>query len=209
MSKLLPGENLILQDHPHWITVVKSLIVPVVLLVVAVVADLTLLGPDYGFYVPKLRTFLTIGVVALALLWLIVVWIRWQSITYTLSDQRITIQAGVSTARRRSSRLTACRTAPPGSRLSAASSATGVLRSTPRARREPRCSTTSRSLAISATRSSSSRRSGAVGRSRPRRHLLPRPRTQAASNQSPDQSSGQSSGQSRRPLAVLGFMGSG
>src|SRR5437868_10618523 len=95
MSKLLPGENLVLQDHPHWITVVKSLVVPVVLLVVAVIADLTLLGPDYGFYVPKLRTVLTIGAVALALLWLIVVWIRWQSITYTLSDQRITIQAGV------------------------------------------------------------------------------------------------------------------
>src|SRR5437763_10933337 len=95
MSKLLPGENLILKDHPHWITVVKSLVVPVVLLVVTIVADLTLLGPDYGFYVPKLRTFLTIGVVALALLWFIVVWIRWQSVTYTLSDQRITIQSGV------------------------------------------------------------------------------------------------------------------
>src|SRR5205823_9841167 len=95
MSKLLPGENLILKDHPHWITVVKSLVVTVVLLVVTIVADLTLLGPDYGFYVPRLRTFLTIGVVALALLWVIVVWIRWQSITYTLTDQRITIQAGV------------------------------------------------------------------------------------------------------------------
>src|SRR5437773_7755244 len=95
MSKLLPGENLILKDHPHWITVVKSLVVPVVLLVVTIVADLTLLGPDDGFYVPKLRTFLTIGVVALALLWFIVVWIRWQSITYTLSDQRIMIQSGV------------------------------------------------------------------------------------------------------------------
>ncbi len=95
MSKLLPGENLVLRDHPHWITVVKSLVVPVVLLIVAIVADFTLLGPDYGLYVPRLRTFLTIGVVALVLLWFIVVWIRWQSITYTLTDQRITIQAGV------------------------------------------------------------------------------------------------------------------
>src|SRR2546422_8120843 len=95
MSKLLPGENLVLRDHPHWITVVKSLVVPAVLLVVAIVADFTLLGPGYGLYVPKLRTFLTIGVVALALLWFIVVWIRWKSITYTLTDQRITIQAGV------------------------------------------------------------------------------------------------------------------
>jgi uncharacterized membrane protein YdbT with pleckstrin-like domain len=95
MSKLLPGENLVLRSNPHWITVVKSLIVPVVLLIVAIVADFTLLGPDYGFYVPKLRTFLTLGVVALVLVWLIVVWIRWKAIIYTLSDQRITIQSGV------------------------------------------------------------------------------------------------------------------
>jgi uncharacterized membrane protein YdbT with pleckstrin-like domain len=95
MSKLLPGENLVLKENPHWITIIKSLVVPVVLLVVAIVADLTLLGPDYGFYVPKLRTFLTLGVVALVLLWFIIVWIRWKAITYTLSDQRITIQSGV------------------------------------------------------------------------------------------------------------------
>jgi len=94
MSKLLPGENLILKHHPHWITLVKSVVVPVVLFLVVVVADFTLLGPG-GYYVPKLRTFLTLGVLALALIWLIVVWIRWRSITYTLSDQRITIQSGV------------------------------------------------------------------------------------------------------------------
>ena len=94
MSKLLPGENLVLKHHPHWITLLKSVAVPVVLFLVVVVADFSLLGPD-GYYVPKLRTFLTLGAVALALLWFIVVWIRWQSITYTLTDQRIMIQSGV------------------------------------------------------------------------------------------------------------------
>jgi uncharacterized membrane protein YdbT with pleckstrin-like domain len=94
MSKLLPGENLIVKDHPHWITVVKSLLAPVVLFLVVAVADFTLLAPG-SVYVPKLRTILTLGVAALALLWFIVVWIRWQSVIYTLSDQRITIQSGV------------------------------------------------------------------------------------------------------------------
>jgi uncharacterized membrane protein YdbT with pleckstrin-like domain len=94
MSKLLPGENLVLKDHPHWITFVKSLVVPVVLVAVVLVADFSLLNPDH-VYVPKLRTILTLGVVALAILWAIVVWIRWRSTTYTLSDQRITIEAGV------------------------------------------------------------------------------------------------------------------
>ena len=94
MSKLLPGETLILKAHPHWITILKVLVVPVVLVVVVLVADFTVLNPD-NFYVPKLRTFLTLGVVALALLWAIVAWIRWQSVTYTLTDQRIKIERGI------------------------------------------------------------------------------------------------------------------
>src|SRR5437773_4209495 len=95
MSKLLPGENLVLQDHPHWITVIKSVLAPVVLLVVVAIADFTVLGPGYGFYIPRLRTILTLAVVALVLLWLIAVWIRWRSVAYTLTDQRIKIESGV------------------------------------------------------------------------------------------------------------------
>ena len=95
MSKLLPGENLVLQDHPHWITVIKSVLAPVVLLVVVAIADFTLLGPGYGLYIPRLRTILPLAVVALVLLWLIAVWIRWRSISYTLTDQRIKIESGV------------------------------------------------------------------------------------------------------------------
>lgn len=97
MSKLLPGENLVLKDHPHWITVVGALILPAVLVVAVAILDLTLLSPNMqaGIYVPHLRTYLSLGVVALALLWFIVVWIGWRSITYTLTDQRITIETGV------------------------------------------------------------------------------------------------------------------
>ena len=98
MRKLLPGENLVLQDHPHWITIVGSLVVPVILLVLIAVADFTILYPQAngsGLYVPSLRKILSFGVIALALLWLIVVWIRWRSITYTLTDQRIAIETGV------------------------------------------------------------------------------------------------------------------
>jgi uncharacterized membrane protein YdbT with pleckstrin-like domain len=98
MSKLLPGENLVLKDHPHWITLVKSLIVPVVLLIVIAVADFTILYPQAngsGLYVPGLRKVLSFGIIALAIVWFVVVWIRWQSITYTLTDQRIKIETGV------------------------------------------------------------------------------------------------------------------
>src|ERR1700730_15843031 len=94
MSNLLPGENLILKAHPHWVVLIKSVWLPIVAVVLVLIADFTILGPDHN-YVPHLRTFLSLGVLALALLWLIVVCIRWQSTTYTLTDQRIKIETGV------------------------------------------------------------------------------------------------------------------
>jgi uncharacterized membrane protein YdbT with pleckstrin-like domain len=91
-TDLLPGENLVLKAHQHWIVIVKSLVVPVVLLIVVAILDLTYLNANY---VPHLRTVLSLGAIAIAGLWLIVVWIRWQSTAYTLTDQRIKIDTGV------------------------------------------------------------------------------------------------------------------
>ncbi|HLZ95285.1 MAG TPA: PH domain-containing protein [Candidatus Dormibacteraeota bacterium] len=90
-ADLLPGENLILKVHQHWIFVAKSLVLPVALLVLVGIADLTVIAAA-GHHI---RTFLSLGVLALALLWLIVVWIRWQSTSYTLTDQRIMLKSGV------------------------------------------------------------------------------------------------------------------
>jgi len=89
---LLPGENLVLKVHQHWIFVVKSISIPVALLILVVVSDFTFIP---SLKVSNLALFLTLGVVALALLWLIVVWLRWQSTSYTLTDQRIKIESGV------------------------------------------------------------------------------------------------------------------
>src|ERR1700693_3070178 len=94
-SQLLPGENLVLKDHPHWIVIVKSVVVPVLLVVAVIIADFPVLLANYGVLPPRFRTFLTLAVIAIAGLWLIVVWIRWQSTAYTLTDQRIQIETGV------------------------------------------------------------------------------------------------------------------
>jgi uncharacterized membrane protein YdbT with pleckstrin-like domain len=91
-NDLLPGENLIVKLHQHWIFVAKSLVLPVALIVLVVLADVTFIK---NIQVSNLGLILTLAVVALALLWLIVVWIRWQSTAYTLTDQRIKIQTGV------------------------------------------------------------------------------------------------------------------
>jgi uncharacterized membrane protein YdbT with pleckstrin-like domain len=90
-SQLLPGENLILKDHPHWIVVVKSLVVPIILLIAAAAIDLT--ANNTG--IENLKLYASLAAIAIAGLWLIVVWIRWQSTAYTLTDQRIKIETGV------------------------------------------------------------------------------------------------------------------
>jgi membrane protein YdbS with pleckstrin-like domain len=97
MSNLLPGENLVIKAHPHWIVLIKSVWIPIVAVVLVVIADFTILLDNYNSWnlPPRFRTFFTLGVVALAGLWLIVVWIRWQSTAYTLTDQRIKIETGV------------------------------------------------------------------------------------------------------------------
>src|SRR5260370_8561771 len=97
MSNLLRGENLVLKAHPHWIVLVKSVWIPVALVLLVLIADFTFLRENYNSWNLPLhfRTYLTLAVIALAGLWLIVVWIRWQSTTYTLTDQRIKIETGV------------------------------------------------------------------------------------------------------------------
>ena len=106
MSNLLPGETLILRQHQHWITLLKSIVIPAAAVIVVLIADFTIFSPTFGGcstatgfcpYTPHLRTYATLGVVALALLWLIVVWIRWQATAYTLTDQRIKIETGIFT----------------------------------------------------------------------------------------------------------------
>src|SRR5947208_11858903 len=87
---LLPGENLILKLHQHWIFVAKSLMIPVALLILVVLADVSFLKSNSSAI-----QIATLAVVAIALLWLIVVWIRWRSIVYTLTDQRIKLESGV------------------------------------------------------------------------------------------------------------------
>jgi uncharacterized membrane protein YdbT with pleckstrin-like domain len=91
-SELLPGENLVLKAHQHWIVVVKSLVIPVVLLVIAGVVDIFVKS---GTGIPHFRTIVSLAAIAIAGVWLIVVWIRWQSTAYTLTDQRIKIETGV------------------------------------------------------------------------------------------------------------------
>ena len=89
-DKLLPGESLITTAHRHWIVLVRQFAFPVALLVLVLLVDLAIKGPSRD-----VKTVLSLAVLALAGLWTIVVWIQWASIRFTLTDQRVILQAGV------------------------------------------------------------------------------------------------------------------
>jgi uncharacterized membrane protein YdbT with pleckstrin-like domain len=91
-SELLPGENLVLKAHQHWIVIVKSLVFPVALLILMALIDIFFHTDSFR---RDRKIIVTLVVAAIAGLWLIVVWIRWQATAYTLTDQRIKIETGV------------------------------------------------------------------------------------------------------------------
>ncbi len=91
-SELLPGENLVLKAHQHWIVIVKSLVFPVALLILMALIDIFFHTDSFR---RDKKIIVTLVVAAIAGMWLIVVWIRWQATAYTLTDQRIKIETGV------------------------------------------------------------------------------------------------------------------
>ncbi len=91
-SELLPGENLVLKAHQHWIVIVKSLVFPIALLILMALIDIFFHTDSFR---RDKKIIVTLVVVAIAGLWLIVVWVRWQATAYTLTDQRIKIETGV------------------------------------------------------------------------------------------------------------------
>jgi uncharacterized membrane protein YdbT with pleckstrin-like domain len=91
-SELLPGENLVLKAHQHWIVIVKSLVFPIALLILMALIDIFFHTDSFR---RDKKIIVTLVVVAIAGAWLIVVWVRWQATAYTLTDQRINIETGV------------------------------------------------------------------------------------------------------------------
>src|SRR5260370_1895541 len=92
-SELLPGENLVLKAHQHWIVIVKSLVIPVVLLVIAGILDLFV---QSGTVIPHFPTIISLAAIAIAGAWLTVAWGRCKSSPYALTDRRTKPETGAS-----------------------------------------------------------------------------------------------------------------
>jgi len=89
-DKLLLGESLVRSAHRHWLLLVKELLFPVALLVLVLLVDAIVGGLNRD-----VKVVLTLGVLALAGLWAIVVWWQWASASFTITDQRVLLTAGV------------------------------------------------------------------------------------------------------------------
>jgi uncharacterized membrane protein YdbT with pleckstrin-like domain len=87
--ELMPGETLVLRERQHWVVMVKPLLLPVALLVLIVAGDfLPSIPQDY-------KTIATLAVAAILGLCLIVVWIRWNSRSFTITDRRVILDTGI------------------------------------------------------------------------------------------------------------------
>ncbi len=82
----MPGESLVLKAHQHWVVLVKPLLIPILLLAGAVV---------YDFVYPVHRLLVSLAVLAVALLWSIVVYVRWNARGFTVTDRRVLLDTGV------------------------------------------------------------------------------------------------------------------
>jgi uncharacterized membrane protein YdbT with pleckstrin-like domain len=90
-QNLLEGENLVSELHRHWIVLARGLALPVALVMLALLADLVI-----GSAMPRdVRLLLPLAVASVAGLWLIVVWVRWNATSVTMTDQRIILASGV------------------------------------------------------------------------------------------------------------------
>ena len=92
MPQLLPGENVVLKQHRHWVMPVQSMALPVLLLVAIV------LGADVLFrdrLSSDVKLILTLLGFAIAGFWAVVTWIRWGATAFTITNQRVILDSGV------------------------------------------------------------------------------------------------------------------
>ncbi len=91
-DSLTEGESFVLQLHPHW----KTLLRPVLILIVVVAAALTalILLPSRS-HIGIAR--LAIGLIALVaiVIWFVVPLLRWRTTTYELTTRRLRLRSGI------------------------------------------------------------------------------------------------------------------
>jgi uncharacterized membrane protein YdbT with pleckstrin-like domain len=92
MPKLLPGETVVMRRHPHWIVPVRSLLLPVAVLLLVVILDAVLAATMVA---NDVKTVVTLAAIALLGGWAIATWLRWSTTSFTITDQRVILDVGI------------------------------------------------------------------------------------------------------------------
>ena len=95
---LTEDEHLVLRLHPHWKTLIGPVSVAVLVVAVALIAEV-LIPSNSGAAVERL----VVAAVAIlaVMLWLIVPVLRWRTTTYELTTRRLRVRSGIVTRRGR------------------------------------------------------------------------------------------------------------
>ena len=91
---LTEDEHLVLRLHPHWKTLIGPVSVAVLVVAVALIAEV-LIPSNSGAAVERL----VVAAVAIlaVMLWLIVPVLRWRTTTYELTTRRLRVRSGIVT----------------------------------------------------------------------------------------------------------------
>ncbi len=86
---LLPGENLVVTVHRHWIVLLQQLLLPALLVLAVLAVTLVVSLPG------EVRLLVTLAGLAAAGLWMIAGWVRWSSVSLTVTDHRVLLETGI------------------------------------------------------------------------------------------------------------------
>lgn len=91
---LTDGEHLVLRVHPHWKTLIRPVSVAVVVVVVALVAEVMI---PSGSAAALARLVVAAIAILAVMLWLMVPVLRWRTTTYELTTRRMRVRSGIVT----------------------------------------------------------------------------------------------------------------
>ena len=91
---LTQDEHLVLLLHPHWKTLIRPFAVAVLVIVVALIAEVLI--PSNSAAAVERLVVAAVAILAV-MLWLIVPVLRWRTTTYELTTRRMRVRSGIVT----------------------------------------------------------------------------------------------------------------
>ena len=95
---LTEDECLVLRLHPHWKTLIRPVLVAVLVVAAALIAEVLIPSNSAA---PVERLVVAAVAILAVMLWLIVPVLRWRTTTYELTTRRLRVRSGIATRRGR------------------------------------------------------------------------------------------------------------